>query len=86
MKTFNRDTFAATVPARPDADFFYAFYSSVWDAVTTDPSLMLVPVDDHLVHRGDGVFDSAKCIGGKVFNFDAHIARLLRCADQLYGS
>jgi branched-chain amino acid aminotransferase len=44
---------------------------------------MLVPVDDHLVHRGDGVFDSAKCIGGKVFNFDAHIARLLRCAEAI---
>ena len=83
MKNINRDSFAATVPARPDADSFYSFYSSVWDAVTTDPSLMLVPVDDHLVHRGDGVFDSAKCIGGKVFNFDAHIARLLRCAEAI---
>ncbi len=83
MKNINRDSFAATVPARPDADSFYSFYSSVWDAVTTDPSLMLVPVDDHLVHRGDGVFDSAKCIGGKVFNFDAHVARLLRCAEAI---
>ena len=83
MKKINRDSFAATVPTRPDADSFYSFYSSVWDAVTTDPSLMLVPVDDHLVHRGDGVFDSAKCLGGKVFNFDAHIARLLRCAEAI---
>ena len=83
MKTITRDSFATTVPARPDADSFFAFYSSVWDAVTTDPSLMLVPVDDHLVHRGDGVFDSAKCIGGKVFNFDAHLARLLRCAEAI---
>ena len=83
MKKIIRDSFAATIPTRPDADSFYSFYSSVWDAVTTDPSLMLVPVDDHLVHRGDGVFDSAKCLGGKVFNFDAHIARLLRCAEAI---
>ena len=83
MKTIDRDSFSKTIPERPDADSFYSFYSSVWDAVTTDPSLMLVPVDDHLVHRGDGVFDSAKCIGGKVFNFDSHLARLLRCATAI---
>ena len=83
MKILNRDSFAATVPARPDANSFFSFYSSVWDAVTTDPALMLVPLDDHLVHRGDGVFDSAKCVGGRVFNFDAHLARLLRCAEAI---
>ncbi len=80
MKTLSRENISEVIATRPDSGDFYAFYSSVWDAVTTDPSLMLVPVDDHLVHRGDGVFDSAKCIGGRVFNFDAHLARLLRCA------
>ena len=83
MKTISRENFPGALPPKPGADAFYAFYSSVWDAVTTDPSLMLVPVDDHLVHRGDGVFDSAKCIGGRVFNFDAHLARLLRCASAI---
>ena len=83
MKTIDRHSFATTLPARPDGDAFFSFYSSVWDAVTTDPALMLVPVDDHLVHRGDGVFDSAKCLGGRVFNFDAHLARLLRCAEAI---
>ncbi len=83
MKTISRDNIAQALTARPDAGDFYAFYSSVWDAVTTDPALMLVPVDDHLVHRGDGVFDSAKCVGGRVFNFDAHLARLLRCAEAI---
>ena len=83
MKTIDRGNFAVALPQKPGADAFYSFYSSVWDAVTTDPSLMLVPLDDHLVHRGDGVFDSAKCVGGRVFNFDAHLARLLRCADAI---
>lgn len=82
MKTLTRENFAAALPAG-DRNRFFAFYSSLWGGVTTDPALMLVPLEDHLVHRGDGVFDSAKCIGGKVFNFDAHLARLFRCAEAV---
>ena len=83
MKKLTKDTFAHAIPKRADGENYFAFYSSAWDAVTTDPELMLIPADDHLVHRGDGVFDSAKCVGGKVFNFDAHIARLFRCAEAI---
>jgi len=54
----------------------YAFYSSVVGGVVTDPALMVVPVDDHLVHRGDGVFESMKCIEGVVYNLHAHLDRL----------
>jgi 4-amino-4-deoxychorismate lyase len=36
----------------------FAFYSSVVGGVTTDPSAMLVPLDDHMVHRGHAVFDT----------------------------
>jgi branched-subunit amino acid aminotransferase/4-amino-4-deoxychorismate lyase len=55
---------------------YYAMYSSWWDAVTTDPNLMVVPVDDHMVHRGDGLFETCKCVDGAVYNLDAHLARL----------
>jgi hypothetical protein len=37
---------------------FLSFYSSVVDGVVTDPSLMVIPIDDHMVHRGHAVFDT----------------------------
>ena len=44
----------------------------------TDPRLMTIPLDDHLVHRGDGVFEALAIVGGKVYQLDAHLARLKR--------
>ena len=62
---------------RPDYQAnYYAMYSSWWDAITTEPNLMTVPVDDHMVHRGDGLFETCKCVDGAVYNLDAHLARL----------
>ncbi len=55
---------------------YYAMYSSWWDAITTDPNLMVVPVDDHMVHRGDGLFETFKCVDGAVYNLAAHLDRL----------
>ena len=55
---------------------YYAMYSSWWDAITTEPNLMVVPVDDHMVHRGDGLFETFKCVDGAVYNFGAHMERL----------
>ena len=54
----------------------YAMYSSVTDCIVTDQSVMAVPVDDHMVHRGDGVFESFKCIDGNIYNLMDHLARL----------
>jgi branched-chain amino acid aminotransferase len=62
---------------------YYAFYSSVLGGVVTDPMLMQVPVDDHLVHRGDGVFDTFKCVGRAAYNLDAHLQRLIRSAKEI---
>lgn len=55
---------------------YYAMYSSWWDGITTEPNLMVVPVDDHMVHRGDGLFETFKCVDGAVYNLEAHLARL----------
>ena len=55
---------------------YYAMYSSWWDAITVDPNLMVVPVDDHMVHRGDGLFETFKCVDGAVYNLEAHLDRL----------
>jgi len=61
---------------RPHQAAFYAMYSSLYDAIVTDPVLMLVPLDDHLVHRGDGVFEALKLIDGRYYNLQAHLERL----------
>jgi len=58
------------------AETLYAMYSSLTSGITTDPALMNVPVDDHLTHRGDGVFESLKCKNGQLYNAQAHLARL----------
>lgn len=58
------------------SEALYAMYSSLTGGITTDPALMSVPVDDHLTHRGDGVFESLKCIDGQLYNAEAHFARL----------
>ena len=54
----------------------FAMYSSYWSAIILNPALMLVPVDDHLVHRGDGVFETLKCVNGGLYNLEAHLRRL----------
>ncbi len=55
---------------------YYAMYSSWWGGVTTEPNLMVVPVDDHMVHRGDGLFETFKCVDGAIYNLEAHLDRL----------
>lgn len=68
---------------RPWHDAYYAMYSSLWGGVVTDPALMLVPADDHVVHRGDGVFETIKCTGGAVYALARHLARLEASATRI---
>lgn len=63
---------------------YHAMYSSVFSGIVTDPKLMTIPVDDHLVHRGDGVFEAFKMVDGKVFLLDEHLARLERSAGDIF--
>jgi branched-chain amino acid aminotransferase len=44
---------------------------------------MMVPIDDHLVHRGDGVFEAIKVVEGKVFLMDEHLNRLANSAELI---
>lgn len=62
---------------------YHLFYSSLWDGYVRDPALMVIPFDDHLTHRGDGVFETMKCLNGAVYNLDAHLQRLQRSAYQV---
>lgn len=63
---------------------YLAMYSSLWQGVVTDPNMMLLPVDDHLVHRGDGVFEAIKVINGKAYLLDPHLERLEKSAQLIF--
>ncbi len=80
-KIVGRDEWVARLPDRDKK--LYAMYSSVTDCIVTDQSAMLVPVDDHMVHRGDGIFESFKCMDGCIYNLSAHLERLERSCGQL---
>lgn len=45
---------------------FLAMYSSIFGGITTEPAAMVIPIDDHMVHRGHGVFDTAIIVDGLV--------------------
>ena len=59
---------------------YLAMFSSWLGGVITDPALMQIPLDDHLVHRGHGVFDTCTLGDGKLYRLNTHLDRLLRSA------
>ncbi|MFH1136434.1 MAG: aminotransferase class IV [Pseudomonadota bacterium] len=68
---------------RPWHEDYLAMYSSVFGGIVTDPVLMVLPMDDHLVHRADGVFDVFKCVNGRAYCMKPHLERLQRSAAPL---
>lgn len=62
---------------------YLAMYSSLTGGIVTDPLLMSIPLDDHLVHRGDGVFEMFKCLDGGIYNLKAHLERLQASAGTI---
>ena len=69
---------------RPWAKEYLAMYSSLLGGIVTEPWLMSVPVDDHMVHRGDGVFEATKCIAGRIYQFRRHMERLANSAASIH--
>src|SRR4029079_15388612 len=69
---------------------FSAFYSSQLGGTVTDPALMVIPFDDHMVHRGHGIFDTAGLVNGRIYDLEAHLDRFLGSAERsrlkLFGS
>src|SRR5688500_5344459 len=59
---------------------YWAFYSSQLGGIVTDPALMVIPFDDHMVHRGHGIFDTAGLVAGRIYDLEAHLDRFLRSA------
>lgn len=61
---------------------YWSFYSSQLGGIVTDPALMVLPFDDHMVHRGHGIFDTAGLIAGKIYDLEAHLDRFLLSAQR----
>jgi 4-amino-4-deoxychorismate lyase len=61
---------------------FDAFYSSQLGGIVTDPALMVIPFDDHMVHRGHGIFDTGAIVNGRIYDLEAHLDRFLGSAER----
>ena len=61
---------------------YAAYYSSQLGGIVTDPSLMVIPFDDHMVHRGHGIFDTAGIVQGRIYDLEAHLDRFLGSAER----
>lgn len=59
---------------------YLAMYSNWYGGIILEPALMMIPIDDHLVHRGDGIFEAFKCVGGNIYGLEPHLDRLERSA------
>lgn len=62
---------------------YKACYLSAVEGIVTDPRLMLIGLDDHMVHRGDGIFEALKVVNRKPYLLKEHLERLQRSAEFL---
>jgi branched-chain amino acid aminotransferase len=69
---------------RPGAAQILAFLDYRVGAVCKEPKLLLIPLDDHLCHRGDGVFETVAYRSRRVLLLDAHLERLRNSANALH--
>ena len=53
-----------------------AFYEHRLGSICKNPRLMLMPLDDHMAHRGDGVFETIIAKDSRLYQLPAHLARL----------
>ena len=84
MKIFSSSEWIEALNSRASSSRPYvAMYSSWVGGVVKDPALMMVPLDDHLVHRGDGVFEAVRCVSGNLYLLKDHLERLEKSAQMI---
>lgn len=59
-----------------------AFYDSTVDAICTNGQYLLIPLIDHLCHRGDALFESITVREGVIYSLDGHLDRLRKGCDS----
>lgn len=62
---------------------YLACYSTWLGGVVTEPHLMLVPLDDHMVTRGDGVFETLKAVNRGIYLLEEHLDRFWKSAETI---
>ncbi len=67
----------------PHFETYYAYYSSWFGGIVKNPCMMLLPLDDHMVHRGDGVFEAMKSVKRSVYLLHEHLHRLFVSAEKI---
>lgn len=70
-------------PFRPGSEKLLAFYHHATGDIYCDPNQMVIPIDDHLVHRGDGVFETLAIIDHHILQLNEHIQRLVNSSKAL---
>jgi branched-chain amino acid aminotransferase len=68
---------------RPGEENILAFYEHRLGGISRHARLMLLPLDDHLAHRGDGIFEAIKYVDGRMYGLDTHLARMRNSADGI---
>lgn len=81
MKTLSVDEANQVFRGFNGARNYWVMYASYFDGIVMDPAAMLIPVDDHMVHRGDGIFEAARFHGRSIFDLEGHLSRLMRSAE-----
>lgn len=64
-------------------DNYLGFYSSWLNGYFKEPWAMVLPMDDHGFHRGDGVFEAARVHKRAYIDLDAHLKRLENSATAI---
>ncbi len=63
---------------------YYAFFSTWYGGIIKNPGYLLtLPLDDHGVHRGDGVFEALKSVNRKIYLLKPHLERLQTSAEKI---
>ena len=58
-------------------------YSSYINAIVQDEQYMIVPIDDHLIHRGHGVATSLVVYNGYIYNLSKNISFIYKAANKI---
>jgi len=64
----------------PQWEGYLGFYSSWLGGYFREPWAMMVPMDDHGFHRGDGVFEAGRIVDGAYYDLQEHLLRLKNSA------
>lgn len=69
--------------AKPQWSNYLGFYSSWLGGYFKEPWAMMVPMDDHGFHRGDGVFEAVRIHERAYFDLPSHLKRLINSAQRI---